>query len=189
SLDRLDRAAIVVRTPLPYVYVTREVLRSAGVPCQMFDALPLAAESWAAAFDLVCSAVGTGFARGPAVALLGSPHFRFDDDGERVTAADVSALDRALAEQGYLGQLTSLRPLVDAWTARAATSARFAAAARAGRVLQRLASELEALRSPAPVADHLRLLFGFVTGHEAAPGPDDPLRSRQLRARAALLGI
>ncbi|HEX5635002.1 MAG TPA: hypothetical protein VFX50_17285, partial [Gemmatimonadales bacterium] len=51
ALERLDRAALVVRTPLPYVYVTREVLRSAGVPCQMFDALPLAAESWAAAFD------------------------------------------------------------------------------------------------------------------------------------------
>ena len=51
--SRLDRAALVVRTPLPYVYVTREVLRSAGVPCQMFDALPLAAEPWAAAFDLV----------------------------------------------------------------------------------------------------------------------------------------
>ncbi len=30
ALDRLDRAALVVRTPLPHVYVTREVLRSAA---------------------------------------------------------------------------------------------------------------------------------------------------------------
>src|ERR1044071_8185982 len=44
EMPRLERAALVVRTPLPYVYVTREVLRSAGVSCQMFDALPLAAE-------------------------------------------------------------------------------------------------------------------------------------------------
>lgn len=188
ALDRLDRAALVVRTPLPYVYVTREVLRSGGVPCQMFDALPLAAESWAAAFDLVCSAVGTGFARGPAIALLGSPHFRFEDDGERLTPADVSALDRALAEHGYLGQLASLRSFVEALTARAVTRPRFAAAARAGRVLERVASDLEPLRSPAGVADHLRLLLAFITAHDAAPGPDDPLRSRQLRARAALLG-
>jgi RecB family exonuclease len=199
ALDRLDRAAIVVRTPLPYVYVTREVLRSAGVPCQMFDTLPLAAESWAAAFDLVCSAVGTGFARGPAVALLGSPHFRFESNGERLAPADVAALDRALAEQGYLGQLSALRLLVESWTAsafatpareasRQGKSSRIAAAVRAGRLLERLASELEPLRSPAPVADHLRLLIAFITGHEAAPGPDDPLRARQLRARAALLG-
>ncbi|HZI79593.1 MAG TPA: PD-(D/E)XK nuclease family protein [Vicinamibacterales bacterium] len=198
ALDRLDRAALVVRTPLPYVYVTREVLRSAGVPCQMFDALPLAAESWAAAFDLACSAVGTGFARGPAVALLGSPHFRFEEEGERLTPAEVAALDRALAEHGYLGQLSALRPLVESWTARAASTfakatadksrSRLAAAARAGRVLERMAAELEPLRSPAPVADHLRLVLAFLAGHEAAPGPDDPLRARQLRARAALLG-
>jgi RecB family exonuclease len=188
ALERLDRAALVVRTPLPYVYVTREVLRSAGVPCQMFDALPLAAESWAAAFDLVCSAVGTGFARGPAVALLASPHFRFEEDGERLAASDVAALDRALAEQGYLGQLSTLRALVESWTARATSSPRWAGAARAGRVLERVASELEPLRSAAGVAEHLRLLIDFVVGHEAAPGPDDPLRARQLRARAALLG-
>ena len=183
ALDRLDRAALVVRTPLPYVYVTREVLRSAGVPCQMFDALPLAAESWAAAFDLVCSAVGTSFARGPATALLASPHFRFDADGARLGPDDVAALDRALAEHGYLGQLSALRPLVDSWT-----KPRLAAAAAAGRVLAQVASELEPLRSSAPVAEHLRLLIAFITGHEASPGPDDPLRSRQLRARAALLG-
>ena len=188
ALERLDRAALVVRTPLPYVYVTREVLRSAGVPCQMFDALPLAAESWAAAFDLVCSAVGTGFARGPSIALLGSPHFRFEDDGARLAPGDVAALDRVLAEHGYLGQLSALRPLVEASTARAASSSKMAAAARGGRVLAQLASELEPLRSPSAVAEHLRLLIAFVTRHEAAPGPDDPLRARQLRARAALLG-
>jgi hypothetical protein len=113
--------------------VTREVLRSAGVPCQMFDALPLAAESWAAAFDLVCSAVGTGFARGPAIALLGSPHFRFEDGGERLGAADVTALDRALAEHGYLGQLSALRPLVEAWTATSGRRRARRGARRAGR--------------------------------------------------------
>jgi hypothetical protein len=73
----LDRVALVVRQPLPYVYVAREVLRSAGIPCQLFDALPLVAEPYAAALDTVFSFVSSSFARVPAIALLRSPHFRF----------------------------------------------------------------------------------------------------------------
>jgi RecB family exonuclease/inactivated superfamily I helicase len=189
SLARLDRAALVVRSPLPYVYVTREVLRSAGVPCQMFDARPLAAEPWAAAFDLVCSAVSTGFARAPAIALLGSPHFRFAGaDGEVLTAGDVSALDRALAEHGYLGQLPALQSLVARWTQKAESSRRTARQLRAARVLAGVASRLEALRAPAAIASHLDVLLAFLTSHEAAPGADDPARARELRARGAILG-
>jgi RecB family exonuclease len=189
SLTRLDRAALVVRSPLPYVYVTREVLRSAGVPCQMFDALPLAAEPWAAGFDLVCSAVSTSFARGPAIALLGSPQFRFlAGDGEPLSAAEVSALDRALAEQGYLGQLSSLQSLLGPWQAKAGASGRHARQLRALQVLTRIAAELEPLRAAAPIAAHLEQLIAFLTAHEAPPGPDDPVRTRQLRARGAILG-
>src|SRR5215510_1782308 len=36
---RLDRTALVVRQRLPYVYLTREVFRTTGIPHQMFDAL------------------------------------------------------------------------------------------------------------------------------------------------------
>ncbi len=77
DLASLDRAALVVRQPLPYVYITRDILRAGGIPCQMFDALPLAAEPYAAALDLVFSLVEADFARAPAIALLRSPHFRF----------------------------------------------------------------------------------------------------------------
>jgi len=189
SLARLDRAALVVRSPLPYVYVTREVLRSAGVPCQMFDALPLAAEPWAAAFDLVCSAVGTGFARGPAIALLGSPHFRFATaGGEPLAAADVSALDRGLAEHGYLGHLPALQSLVERWTSKPGSSGRTARQIRAGQVLVHLATELDALRAEAAIATHLEILLAFLTAHEASPSSDDPVRARELRARGAILG-
>src|SRR5204862_4963149 len=52
ALRSPSRAALVVHQRLPYVYVAREVFRSAGVPCQMFDELPLAAEPFAAALDL-----------------------------------------------------------------------------------------------------------------------------------------
>jgi hypothetical protein len=79
SIPALDRAALVVRRPLPYVYLAREVLRSAGIPCQMFDALPLASEPCAAALDLVFSFVSSDFAAAPGAALLRSPHFCFAD--------------------------------------------------------------------------------------------------------------
>jgi RecB family exonuclease len=189
GLARLDRAALVVRTPLPYVYVTREVLRSAGVPCQMFDALPLAAEPWAAAFDLVCSAVGTGFARGPAIALLRSPHFRFTGDaGEPLSATETAALDRALAEHGYLGNLQALQALAGQWAAESGSSSRIVRQARAAGVLARLAAELEPLRAKGSVAAHLDVVLAFLSAHEAAPGPDEPVRARELRARGAILG-
>ena len=159
----LDRVALVVHRPLPYVYLARERLRSAGVPFQMFDALPLAAEPYAAALDLVLSFVAGNFARGPAVALLRSPHFTF------AALEEVGALDKALSERGYLGELETLEriPL------------------RAAQVLGEVARELVPLRSDAPCAEHLTVLLSFVARHEALPGPDE----RYLRARAAILGL
>ena len=86
----LDRIALVVHRPLPYVYLAREVLQSAGVPCQMFDALPLAAEPYAAALDLVFSFVTRQLRPDRRWSrCLRSPHFRFgsdDGDARRVTS-------------------------------------------------------------------------------------------------------
>jgi RecB family exonuclease len=185
----LERHALVVRRPLPYVYVAREVLRSAGIPCQMFDALPLAAEPYAAATDLVLSCVTGNFARTPAVALLRSPHFRFrGDPGPASSGRDIDALDRALGEAGYLGEVAALDRLIEAWRAAAPTKGRLVRALRAAALLRQIVSELAPLREPGPVAAHLTLLIDFMSRHEHLPGPDDPLRVRQLRARAAILG-
>ena len=113
---QLDRMALVVRQRLPYAYLATDVFRSAGVPCQMFDALPLAAEPYAAALDVLFSFVSANFARVPAIALLRSPHFRFPrDDSDPLRAGDVAALDRALSEAGYLGDLETLDRLVESW--------------------------------------------------------------------------
>ena len=180
----LDRIALVVRQPLPYVYVAREVLRAAGVPCQMFDALPLAGEPYAAALDLVFSFVDGNFARVPSIALLRSPHFRFTggegDAGRSAgpTLKDIAALDRALSDKSYLGEIDVLERLVPELGERAQP---------AGLTLLALARELAPLRTAAPVADHLTRLMAFLTAHENLPGPDDPLRQRQLRARSAIL--
>ena len=71
----LDRRAVVFKRPLPYVYLARDVFADAGIPYQTFDALPLAAEPYAAALDLVFEFVTSKFTREPVVALLSSPHF------------------------------------------------------------------------------------------------------------------
>jgi RecB family exonuclease len=186
----LDHAALVVRRPLPYVYLAREVLRSAGVPSQMFDALPLAAEPFAAALDLVFAAVAGGFARRPAVALLRSPHLHFGVSRLKPAATyeggDLSALDRALAEAGYLGGLDALEHLLAAWDEGQDHPP---AARRAARVLLALARELQPLTHPAPAAAHLDQLLAFFARHERLPDPADPLRPRLLRARAAILDL
>lgn len=191
----LDRMALVVHRPLPYVYIAREVLRSAGIPCQTFDALPLAAEPYAAAVDLVFSFVSSGFARGPTVALLRSPHFRFADGGDPVTPNDIHALDRALREARYLGDVERLEQID----------------LRAAVALRGIIRELLPLRDPASAAKHLGLVITFLAQHTSPPGVDlstdlsavaqraraetqrakvdDPLRQRELRARAAILGI
>jgi RecB family exonuclease len=183
GLRSLDRAALVVRQPLPYVYVAREVLRSAGIPCQLFDALPLAAEPCAAALDLVCSFVSAAFARTPGVALLRSPHF---DLATGCRADDVPALDRALSEEGYLGELTALERLIGAWNGGAARG-RPAGAVRAGAVLLQAARELAPLRMPAPPAEHFSTLLAFLLRHERVQTLEPALADRHRRARAAVI--
>ena len=181
-LTSLERAALVVHQPLPYVYLAQAVLGSAGLPCQLFDALPLAAEPYSAALDLVLSFASSGFARIPGIHLLRSPHFRFADaDGESASALDIAALDRALTESGYAGEPGGLERLLDTWSAPRSR------AVRAGRVLLRIVRDLEPLRSPAAVSEHLAVLQSFLAEHEDRPAAADPGPGRHLRARGAVM--
>lgn len=201
----LDRVALVVRRPLPYVYLARGVLRSAGVPCQFFDALPLAAEPPAAALDLVLTAVTSGFSRASLVALLGSPHFEFTrpadaapsgapvpGDGHlpfgepapsHLTQREVDALDRALAEDGCLGGVAELGRLAERWGADSRRSRVLAAL----RVAFEVSRELAGLTDSQPVRAHLLQLRAFVLAHGRRAAAADPLGSRLRRARAAVL--
>ncbi len=77
----LDRVAIIYKQPLPYLYAAAEIFRGAGIPYQMSDALPLAAEPTSAALDLILEAVSSRFSRSALIALLRSPHFLFRDAG------------------------------------------------------------------------------------------------------------
>ena len=183
-LTSLDRAVLVVQQPLPYVYLARAVLGSAGLPCQLFDALPLAAEPYAAGLDLVLSFVSSGFARVPGIQLLRSPHFRFtDSEGVDASALDVTSLDRALTESGYTGDVAALERLLDAWTTGSSSRSR---AVRAGRVLLGIARELESLRARISVSEHLAVLRAFLARYDNGPSVDS-LRVRHLRARGAVM--
>ena len=67
--------------PLPYLYLAREVFAGAGLPFEALDTLPLAAEPYAAAVDVVLECAAANFTRRAMMALLRSPHFRFEIDG------------------------------------------------------------------------------------------------------------
>jgi RecB family exonuclease len=183
GVSALGRIALVVRRPLPYVYLAREVLRSARIPLQMFDALPLASEPCAAGLDLVIAFVTGNFARGPAIALLRSPHFRFGPDEAALASHEVSALDRALSEAGYLGDRSTLERHAVTW--RGAEGAR-PSVSRAADALLEMAGRLAPLHSPAPCADHLAVLEGFFVHYERPRGETDALGSRHRRGRAAV---
>jgi RecB family exonuclease len=181
----LEHTALVVNQPLPYLYLAREVFRSAGVPCQMFDALPLAGEPYAAALDLVFTTVSTGFAREPSTAMLRSPWFawRLTKDADDVA---VLALERQLAESGYLGDVGALDRLVDAWTQDAAAPPAKKAATGAASLLLSLCHELAPLRDRRPVAEHLDTLLAFLDRHGATPSSGDDFHDNGLRARRAV---
>jgi RecB family exonuclease len=183
----LERIALVVQQPLPYVYIAREVLHAAGIPSQVFDALPLAAEPYAAALETIFACVTSRFARGPAIALLRSPQFRFQAaDGNPLDAMEIAALDMALSEAGYLGDADAFDRLVEAWLV-AGTVRLSPAARRAAEALHGAIRPLRPLCSARPVADHLESMLDFLATHDPGPSGDRPLDARQLRARGAIL--
>lgn len=184
------RVAIVVRRPLPYLYLARDVLGRAGIAYEARDTLPLAAEPFAAALDLVFEWIANGFTRSTTVALLRSPHFRFTDGGDMVTPFAAGALDRALAEARYLGDAARLSAFAWEWaglperrrhdTTRAALPAVRAMAAASARVAP--------LATPGPVAGQLTTLLRFLDDHLAPPAETHALAERDARVRAAVLG-
>ncbi len=184
--------AVVFRRPLPYVYLAQAIFDAAGVPFECQDALPLAAEPYAAALDVVFTFVRSGCSRAATTALLRSPHFSFTDERGWIGPGIVAALDRALSEAGYLGDPEQLARLAVQWATAPddGTSRRRqgqqAVAARAARMAAAIAAELAPLAGHVPVPVHVDALLAFLRGHDRTPSPDDPLRSRHLRARAAI---
>ena len=173
----LTRTAVVFKHPLPYLYLAAEVFGAAGVPYQASDALPLAAEPTAAALDLVFDAVASDFTRDTIVALLRSPHFAFQHDGADITRETTSALDRALSDARYLGDLDRLQALLD--------DGRVAVPAMRG--LLAAIRPLALLSDPHPASAQIHRLIDFWSAHARPTKDEDPFAAREGRARAALV--
>ena len=177
----LDRTAIVYKHPLPYLYAAAEIFRGAGIPYQMSDALPLAAEPTSAALDLILDTVSSRFSRGTLIALLRSPHCLFTGEAGEVTRQSLSALDRALSAARYLGALDRLEALAGEWGAGASRPAMDAALA--------VARALAPLTETHPASEQLACLLAFWSAHARPIADDDPFASRERRARAAIVGM
>jgi len=164
----LDRLAIVFQRPLPYLYLARDVFADARLPYQALDSLPLAAEPFAAAVDLLFAAIGAGFTRGALVELLRSPHFAFHGDAGPLTAADVHTLDRRLVKEKYLGGIERLRALAPAPVVTAMEA-------------------LDAARTAPTAPEQIDRLLAFISSYERVPDRADPWFGRHMRARGAVL--
>ena len=168
-----ERTAVVFQRPLPYLYLAPQLFASAGVPFETRDTLPLAAEPFAAALDLVLTFVSSGYARIPTIELLRSPHFEFAHDGRGFDPSAVGALDDSLRVARYVGDRGELRRLGTRWGAPDAA----------------LADELDELTRPGPSSRLLDCLLSFLDGHRAAAPADADTASRESRARAAVVGL
>ena len=167
----LERCAIVFQRPLPYLYLARQVFADGSVAYQAVDALPLSAEPFPAAVDLVLSFLTADGNRASTIALLSSPHFRFAAD-----AGAVAALERRMRELKFSGGWDRLASITAAGSAAAALAAAVAAA-----------SELSAVRLGDSAAAQFDALLAFVRRFEELPPVNAPWRERHLRARAAVL--
>ncbi len=193
----LERTAVVFRRPLPYVYLAQAVFAAARVPWQVFDRLPLAAEPFAAAVDLVLGFAASSFRPSAAMALLRSPHLVFTDpERERETGSDaVALLERLLDEAGLPDEPQSLEVIAGGNTpggedasARSALRTEEREAARSvARAALVIRQELEPLSRSLPASRQLATLHAFLVSHGRIPSAEDPAREATLRCRAAIL--
>jgi RecB family exonuclease len=187
-----ERMAVVFQRPLPYLYLARYVFADAGQAYQALDTLPLAAEPFAAALDVVFAFLIAEANRASTIDLLSSPHWRFAqlDVPGLAKREHVAALDLLLRERRYLGGWDRLAAFsIDG----APTDRRRRRSNRPGPgdALDAVMAAAEALRPvrEAPTASgQIHALLDFVRAHERLPLPDDEWSARHLRTRAAVLG-
>jgi RecB family exonuclease len=186
----LSRQALIVRRPLPYLYLARSVFAAAGIPFEALDTLPLAAEPFAAALDLVLEAPAAAFSRVSLVALLRSPHFVLESISAELTQESISALARALADERYLGGLDRLSSFQETWSSAGPVSRpgrdRRERALPALAVAVRIARELAGLAERRPVLEQLETVRQFLARYQRVP---DPIGGeRPARVRSAVSG-
>jgi RecB family exonuclease len=195
----LHRTALVVRRPLPYLYLARDVFADARIPFETLDTLPLAAEPYAAALDVALDAVASDFTRGSLLTLLRSPHFRFaatvaesDAPAPAIPASAIAAFDVALADARYLGGLERLEAIAAGWLQIETPATRDERRQDSARPA--LSAILPALRALAPlgrggpIVEQIETLLAWLDRFDRALDPGNPDPSRRARVRGAVLG-
>ena len=195
--------ALVHQRPLPYLYLARQVLGAYDVSWQAVDALPLAAEPWAAAVDVVLTFAASDASRAAGVALLSMPLLRFEADAtdaagleagdvsRPLTADAVSAADRELADALFVGGRERLIDLAARWReeiARGRSRPRRHRALVAVDALLRAAEALVPLAEARPASAQLETLAAVLAAAERPPAAG-AARERHLRARGAIRGL
>jgi RecB family exonuclease len=188
---RADDHAVIVQRPLPYVYLARHTLEAAGLPWTASDALPLAAEPYAAAVDLVCDCVLGECTRASLASLLRSPQFTFLDRADAVDPHEAARqLDAALERAGHFGGTDRLREILSSRIAEGEAAGASHDSRRLGKVSRialEIVSSLAPLAVPAPMSEHATALTAFLDRYEARPSAvGAPSDERHLRARAAV---
>jgi RecB family exonuclease len=185
------RSAVVFQRPLPYLYLAQSVFADAGQPYQALDSLPLAAEPFAAALDVVFGFLSASANRASLIDLLSSPHWQFEAlSGPVVERREqVNALDTHLREMKYLGGWERLEQLAahsdETPGKRRRKRVAIGEALRAG---QEAAQALAPVRTSASAAGQLRALVEFILSHERRPDVEATWAVRHERARSAVLG-
>jgi len=183
-----ERIAIVVPSPLPYLYLAKKVLGEASIPYHLHDSFPLATEPYLAAVDLALELVETDGARDAALALLRNPFFQFDGTGpEEVALFDTMTL--RYREPGSRKRWSSLLARKSRPESQPALPG-MEGSDRATRTLAPLAAIVDALEALAPLnregplSDKVSCLRSFLERFAHAPA-----EARHQRAKAAVWSI
>jgi RecB family exonuclease len=202
--DPSERAAVVFQRPLPYLYLARYVFPDAQRTYQAVDDLPLAAEPFAAALDLVFAFLTAEANRASTIDLLLSPHWQFVElsgDGSAIKAS-VAALDARLREQKYLGGWARLAALGaerlggctgasphfdDSKRGLAPVPAPERRDAPALRAAVTAADAVRPVREATTASGQIQGLLEFIHAHERVAQDSDDWLARHRRARAAIV--
>ena len=188
----LDRCAVVFQRPLPYLYLARQVFADGGLEYEAADALPLDAEPFAAAVDVVLTFLLAEGNRRSIIELLSSPHFAFS---LAAPPASISALDELLQDMKYAGGWERFASIAAAASSSPTLasgrgyrrSALWLRAAPAVAAAAHAASAVEPVRLAPSASRQLAALSAFLKTHERLPTQGVAWRERHLRARAAVL--
>jgi len=192
TAGRLDRStAVVFHRPLPYLYLAQRVFADARVPYQAFDALPLAAQPYAALLDVVLTAARTGMTRASSVDLLRSGLLNLAVDGIPVSGYDVAALDEVLCARRSVGEADTFAAELkrDRESGERRRKTGGADPAKAAQAAAEVRHRLIGFREGASASAQLRSILEFLRAYERLPEPADPWRERHLRARAAVHAV